>query len=61
MSPAEAKVLIDSVPTWHHRFEILPGVVTPGIYDPSFLLEKMVVLRLSSQLADQRSGLTPIA
>lgn len=33
--------LIASVPGWHHRFEIVPGIVTPGSYDPEFLLEKL--------------------
>ena len=43
MTLDEARTLVASVPHWHHRFEILPGVVTPGIYDPSFLLEKMAL------------------
>lgn len=38
-----AQQLIACVPAWHHRFEIAPGVVTPGAYDPAFLWEKMAL------------------
>jgi len=38
----EARVLVASVPHWHHRFEIYPGVVTPGTYDPSALFRRAV-------------------
>ncbi len=37
----EARRLVQSVPHWHHRFEIVPGLVTPGSYDPDFLLQKL--------------------
>lgn len=37
----DAQGLVASVPAWHHRFEISPGVVTPGSYDPEFLWNKM--------------------
>src|SRR5215831_13251597 len=37
----EARRLVASVPHWHHRFEIFPGLVTPGSYDPQFLLQKL--------------------
>lgn len=30
----ESKALVASVPHWHRRFEICPGLVTPGAYDP---------------------------
>ena len=43
MNLADARALVDRVPHWHHRFEILPGLVTPGSYDPSFLLEKLAL------------------
>lgn len=38
---AEAKKLVASVPHWHHIFEIFPGLITPGSYDPMFLWEKL--------------------
>ena len=37
----EAQSLVASVPAWHHKFEISPGVITPGSYDPEFLWNKM--------------------
>lgn len=40
MPDKSVEKLIQSV-HWHHRFEIVPGIVTPGSYDPGFLLEKM--------------------
>jgi tRNA (mo5U34)-methyltransferase len=33
----EARDLVASIPHWHHKFEIYPGLVTPGSYDPAFL------------------------
>ena|SRR5688572_9354533 len=39
----EARALVASVPAWHHRFEIAPGVITPGTYDPNFLLDKLAL------------------
>jgi tRNA (mo5U34)-methyltransferase len=35
MNEAEARKLVAGRPFWYHRFEIFPGVVTPGVYDPS--------------------------
>lgn len=49
VSQREAEELVGSIQTWHHRFEIAPGVVTPGSYDPRFLLDKM-------ELPDELSG-----
>jgi tRNA (mo5U34)-methyltransferase len=40
MTLDEAKKLVASVPHWHHAYEIYPGLVTPGTYDPTSLLEK---------------------
>jgi tRNA (mo5U34)-methyltransferase len=37
----EAEALVKSVAHWHHQFEIYPGLVTPGSYDPSFLWNKL--------------------
>ncbi len=34
----KAEALVASRPWWYHRFEIFPGIVTPGVYDPSELL-----------------------
>jgi len=36
-----AQAVVSQVPHWHHKFEVFPGVVTPGSYDPQFLLEKL--------------------
>jgi tRNA (mo5U34)-methyltransferase len=38
MDRAEAERLVAQHPWWYHRFEIYPGVMTPGVYDPSALL-----------------------
>jgi tRNA (mo5U34)-methyltransferase len=40
MTLEEARALVASVSHWHHAFEIYPGLVTPGTYDPTFLLDK---------------------
>lgn len=39
----EAKALVAQVPHWHHAFEVYPGVITPGSYDPTSLFAKMRV------------------
>jgi tRNA (mo5U34)-methyltransferase len=31
----QAEALVASRPWWYHRSEIFPGVITPGVYDPS--------------------------
>ncbi|QNN56413.1 methyltransferase domain-containing protein [Diaphorobacter ruginosibacter] len=36
-----ARQLVASVTHWHHRFEIYPEVITPGSYDPGFLLDEI--------------------
>ncbi|MER8376034.1 methyltransferase domain-containing protein [Mesorhizobium sp. M1406] len=36
-----ARAIVARVSHWHHKFEVFPGVVTPGSYDPGFLLEKL--------------------
>lgn len=51
LSREEAEQLVASVGAWHHRFEIAPGVVTPGSYTPNFLLDKM---NLDEDLTGQR-------
>lgn len=51
MNLDEATTLVGQVRHWHHRFEIAPGVVTPGSYDPGFLLDK---LRLPERLDGMR-------
>lgn len=51
MTREEAEKLVESVHAWHHRFEIAPGVITPGSYDPRFLLDKM---DLPEDLSGQR-------
>src|SRR5262245_24192862 len=39
MNHAEAQRLVEQHPWWYHKFEIFPGIVTPGVYDPSGLLQ----------------------
>lgn len=41
MTPVEAEQIVAERPWWYHRFEIFPGVVTPGVYDPSGTLERL--------------------
>ncbi|MDM0067884.1 methyltransferase domain-containing protein [Variovorax sp. J31P207] len=41
MTFEEAQRLVSTVPHWHHTFEIFPGLMTPGSYNPSFLLQKL--------------------
>jgi tRNA (mo5U34)-methyltransferase len=51
MTIDEARALVASVQHWHHTFEIHPGLVTPGAYNPAFLLDKM---RLGADLRGLR-------
>lgn len=46
----EIKQLIESVP-WHHKFEIEPGIVTPGVYAPKGLFQR---LRLPNDMSGLR-------
>ena len=41
MNANEAQKLVASVPHWYQKFAVAPGVVTPGAYDPKFVLDKM--------------------
>lgn len=41
MTLDEAKQLVASVAHWHHTFEVHPGLETPGVYNPRFVLDKM--------------------
>src|SRR5579864_4829611 len=41
MSPEEAEKLVAARPWWYHKFEIFPGVTTPGVYDPSGTLSML--------------------
>jgi tRNA (mo5U34)-methyltransferase len=41
MDKKSAQNLVDSHSWWYHRFEIFPGIVTPGVYDPSYALASM--------------------
>lgn len=50
---ATARQLVETFPRWHHSFEIAPGVMTPGAYEPSFLWNK---LRLTgNQISGRRA------
>jgi tRNA (mo5U34)-methyltransferase len=51
MTLDEAKSLVARVTHWHHIFEIFPGLITPGSYNPGFLLD---MLRLPSDLRGVR-------
>jgi tRNA (mo5U34)-methyltransferase len=51
VSKEEAEDLVKSVPYWHHKFEIYPGVMTPGGYDPAPLWSK---LQLENRCRGQR-------
>ena len=37
----QAEALVASHPQWYHRFEIYPGILTPGVYDPSQVLASL--------------------
>jgi tRNA (mo5U34)-methyltransferase len=39
----EAQKLVAQVPHWHHRFEVFPGIMTPGTYSPHFMLDKIAL------------------
>lgn len=41
MNIAEARKIVDRRPWWYHKFEIFPGLVTPGVYEPSGTLEQL--------------------
>ncbi len=41
MDQAEAERLVKLHSHWHHKFEIFPNVITPGSYNPKFLLDKL--------------------
>jgi tRNA (mo5U34)-methyltransferase len=41
MGATEARELVASVPRWYHKFEIVPGVWTPGINDPHEHLDRL--------------------
>ena len=51
MTLTEAQALVAKVPHWHHTFEIYPGLVTPGSYDPQFLLD---MIGLPANLSGKR-------
>jgi tRNA (mo5U34)-methyltransferase len=46
-----ARRVVASRPWWYHKFEIYPGVVTPGVYDPSGTLKE---LNLPQDMAGMR-------
>ncbi len=41
MDKTTAIKLVEQYQHWHQKFEIFPDVVTPGSYDPNFLLQEM--------------------
>jgi tRNA (mo5U34)-methyltransferase len=46
-----ARRRVRTIDYWHHRFEIFPGLVTPGAYDPKPLLD---LARLPADLSGRR-------
>jgi tRNA (mo5U34)-methyltransferase len=36
MDEIEARKMVAGIAHWYHKFEIWPGVVTPGSYEPQF-------------------------
>jgi tRNA (mo5U34)-methyltransferase len=43
ISAEETSRLLASVRYWHHKFELVPGVVTPGAYAPDFLWDMLEI------------------
>jgi tRNA (mo5U34)-methyltransferase len=41
MNIGEVRHLIEQHPYWYQKFEIFPGVITPGVYNPSGMLEAL--------------------
>ena len=41
IDPTEAQAIVASCKTWHHTFELQPGLITPGVYEPKDVLERM--------------------
>jgi tRNA (mo5U34)-methyltransferase len=41
LSRDNARKLIDSRSSWYHKFEIYPGLWTPGVYDPAGTLKEL--------------------
>ena len=41
VSASEAQALVDAIPHWHHRIEVVPGVFSRGAYDPRPMLDQM--------------------
>lgn len=46
-----ARELVRRIDYWHHRFEVFPGLMTPGAYDPKPLLD---LARLPADLSGRR-------
>ncbi len=44
--PQHINLLIDTVPNWHHKIELAPGIITPGIRDCDEVLSKLNSLGL---------------
>ena len=51
MNFAEAEVLVRGHDSWHHAFEIYPGVNTKGSYNSEFMIAKL-------DIPDDLRGLT---
>ncbi len=43
MDLEEAKRRVAAVPHWHHAFEIVEGVTSPGSYNPNFMWERLAL------------------
>lgn len=43
LTTEEARAVVATVPSWYHRIEIAPGVVTPGINDSPRVLKELAL------------------
>lgn len=41
LSREEIQQLVEGVAHWHHRIEFPHGIVSPGVYDPGYLLQRL--------------------
>jgi len=41
MTADEVRALIQTIPHWHHRFELAPGIFSPGTYDPECIWSRL--------------------
>jgi len=49
VTPDEVRALVETIPHWHHRFELAPGVFSPGSYDPEFIWSRLDINKFRSR------------